>query len=351
MFMHKKTTSFLLMLALLPPITSLLLMWFVRIHNKKEGSEKQHLDRLSMIALIVAAYLMCIIILDNIIPLLLAIRVVTFVVLVLLLASPVCVVIRAHQMESDSVSQPFLTEGDRLIDGNDQSSLQCGVQLNLLQAVCTIDFWMLLIAMACGMGSGLAVVNNLNQIGQSLSFTSFQTSTLVALWSIWNFLGRLGGGYISDYFLHKRGWARPLFMVMTLASMSIGHLVIASGVPGALYAGSVLVGVCYGSQWSLMPTIASEIFGVQHMGTIFNAITIAGPVGSYIFSVRVIGFIYDKEASAAGNTCIGTRCFMLSFLIMAGATLLGALVALALFFRTRSFYSQVIIKRSFRDMT
>lgn len=339
-FMYKKTTSFLLMLALLPPITSLLFMWVVRIHNKEEGNEKQHLDSLSMIALIVAAYLMCIIILENILPLLLAIRVVTFVVLVLLLASPICIVIRAHQMESDSVSQPFLTEGDRLIDGNDQSSLQCGVQLNLLQAVCTIDFWILFIAMACGMGSGLAVVNNLNQIGQSLSYTSFQTSTLVALWSIWNFLGRLGGGYISDYFLHKRGWARPLFMVMTLAAMSIGHLVIASGVPGALYAGSVLVGVCYGSQWSLMPTITSEIFGVQHMGTIFNAITIAGPVGSYIFSVRVIGFIYDKEASAAGNTCFGTRCFMLSFLIMAAATLLGALAALALFFRTRSFYSQ-----------
>ncbi|CAB4280902.1 unnamed protein product [Prunus armeniaca] len=77
--------------------------------------------------------------------------------------------------------------------------------------------------------------------------------------------------------------------------------------------------------WSLMPTITSEIFGVLHMGTIFNAITIAAPVGSYIFSVRVIGYIYDKEASTAWNTCTGTHCFRLSFLIMACATFLGSL--------------------------
>ncbi|KAL6181556.1 hypothetical protein ACLB2K_048211 [Fragaria x ananassa] len=338
--MYKKTTSFLLMLALLPPINTLLLMWFVRFNNKKEGNEKHHLDSLSMIALVVAAYVMAKIILENYISLPLVIRVVGFVVLVLLLASPLCVVIRAHQGESDSVSEPFLTEGDRLEDGNDKRSLRCDV--HLLQAMCTLDFWLLFIAMACGMGSGLAVVNNLNQIGQSLGYRNFEISTLVALLSIWNFLGRLGAGYISDHFLHRRGWARPLFMVITLASMSIGHLVIASGAHGALYAGSVLVGVCYGSQWSLMPTITPEIFGVLHMGTIFNAITIAGPVGSYIFSVRVIGYIYDKEASKPANTCFGTHCFLLSFLIMAAATLVGALAALALFFQTRRFYSQDI---------
>ncbi|PRQ16079.1 putative major facilitator superfamily [Rosa chinensis] len=341
-FMYEKTTSYLLMLALLPPINTLLLMWFVRIRNTKEGNEKQHLDSLSIIALVVAAYLMCIILLENFITLPLAIRVVGFVVLVLLLASPLCVVIRAHQGELDSVSEPFLTEVDRLEDGNDKRSLRSDIHLNLLQAMCTIDFWMLFIAMVCGMGSGLAVVNNLSQIGQSLGYRNFEISTLVSLLSIWNFFGRLGAGYISDCFLHRKGWARPLFMVITLASMSIGHVVIASGMPGALYTGSVLVGVCYGSQWSLMPTITSEIFGVLHMGTIFNAITIASPVGSYIFSVRVIGYIYDKEASEPENTCFGTQCFMLSFLIMAAATLFGALAALALFFRTRSFYSQDI---------
>lgn len=108
--------------------------------------------------------------------------------------------------------------------------------MNLLQAMQKADFWLLFLAMACGMGSGLATVNNISQIGGSLGYTSVETSTLVSLWSIWNFLGRFGAGYISDYFLHWKGLARPIFMSITLATMSIGHVVIASGLPGALYA-------------------------------------------------------------------------------------------------------------------
>ncbi len=137
----------------------------------------------------------------------------------------------------------------------------------------------------------------------------------------------------------------PLLMAITLATMAVGHIVIASGFPGILYMGSILVAICYGSQWSLMPTITSEIFGVRHMGTIFNTIGLASPVGSYIFSVRVIGYIYDKEAGGEGYSCFGTHCFMLSFLIMASLALFGSLAAIALFFRTRRFYQLVVFRR------
>lgn len=376
---NDKPASYLLMLALLPTISTLLLMWFVRIHDKNVGDEKKNLDRLSSVALVIAAYLLAIIILENVFNFQLSIRVVTFVLLLSLLASPFCIAIRANEIDSDRISHTLFTEeqqiedpdqldakkiylgeesggyhqlpscSDEGINSRDNRTLHAEGNVNLLQAMRTIDFWLLFLAMACGMGSGLATVNNISQIGGSLGYTSAETTTLVSLWSIWNFLGRFGAGYASDYFLHTRGWARPLFMVITLATLSIGYVMIAVGFPGALYAGSVLVGVCYGSQWSLMPTITSEIFGVVHMGTIFNTITIAGPVGSYIFSVRIIGYIYDKEASGEGNTCTGTHCFMLSFVIMASATLLGSLAATGLYFRTKTFYNQVIHRRLLRS--
>ncbi|KAM6569873.1 hypothetical protein CsatB_017858 [Cannabis sativa] len=350
--LYNKPTSFLLMLALLPTINCLLLMWFVRIHETNEGNEKKHLNSFSLIALLLAAYLMVIIILGDVLTLGSIFRAFTFAVLILLIGSPICIAIRAWKMEFHSNGTQHPAEYHDLPSGSNQEmdadhkrTLQSGENLNLFQAMRAVDFWILFLAMACGLGSGLATVNNISQIGGSLGYRNFETSSLVSLWSIWNFLGRFGAGYISDYILHVRGWARPLFMVITLAAMSVGHIVIASGLPGALYIGSVLVGVCYGSQWSLMPTIASEIFGVAHLGTIFNTITIASPVGSYIFSVRVIGYIYDKEASAEGNTCVGRHCFMLSFLIMAFATLVGSLAALGLFFRTRNFYNHVIVRR------
>ncbi|KAK7354126.1 hypothetical protein VNO80_19584 [Phaseolus coccineus] len=360
---NNKPMSYLLMLALLPPINTLLLMWFVRIHNTREDEERKYLNIFSFMALVVAAYLMVVIIVENIFSLQLSMRIAIFVVLVSLLASFLCIAFKAQEKypgrrslenlldeRSQLIVEPNSLDTAEKVDArpdslnNQRTNLQLGENLNLLQAVKTVNFWILFISIACGMGSGLATVNNLGQIGESLGYTSHETGSLVSLWSIWNFLGRFGGGYVSDYYLHTRGWARPLFMVITLMVMSVGHVVIVCGLPGALYAGSILVGICYGSQWSLMPTLTSEIFGVVNMGSIFNTISIASPVGSYIFSVRVVGYIYDKEASE-GNTCIGTRCFMFSFLIMACATLLGSLTALLLFLRTKNFYDQVILRR------
>ena len=194
------------------------------------------------------------------------------------------------------------------------------------------------------MGSVHATIHNVRHIVPFLGYSTSERSSLFSLWSFWNFLGRIGAGYASVIFLHARGWARPLLMALTLAAMTAGHVVIASGFSGNLFIGSVLVGVCYGSQWSLMPTITSEIFGVRHLGTIFNTIAVASPIGSYVLSVRVIGYIYDRHAAGEENTCYGKYCFISSFFILASVTLLGFLVALALFFRTRRFYSQLLIR-------
>ena len=94
----------------------------------------------------------------------------------------------------------------------------------------------------------------------------------------------------------------------------------------------------HSGHWSLMPTITSDLFGVKHLGTIFNPIGIASPIGSYIFSVRVIGYIYDKEASGEDHSCVGARCFLLSLFIMASLAFLGFLFVIALFQRTKRFY-------------
>lgn len=360
---------FILMLALLPTFISLLLMCLVRIDERDTQGNKKQLNRFSTVAVLVAAYLMIVIILENIFTFPLWARIATLILLLLLLASPLGIAANALKDESEISSQGLVSaERSPLLSDNgslqserwssaagdpkehhaadeDTPMLQDEEDLNVVQAMRTGNFWLLFIAMACGMGSGLATINNISQIGESLGYTTVEINTLVSLWSIWNFLGRFGAGYVSDILLHRRGWARPLLMVITLATMTIGHVIIASGFAGNLYVGSVIVGVCYGSQWSLMPTITSELFGVGHMGTIFNTIAIASPVGSYLLSVRVIGYIYDKEASGKQNSCSGTHCFMLSFLIIGCVTLFGSLVASALFFRTKRFYKLVVLRR------
>lgn len=321
-------------------------MCCVRPYETNEVDEKRNLNGLSLFSIVAAAYLFIIIIIKQAVTISLVGQIVIFSVLVILLASPLYVAVKPQSTQKFEETD---TDTDQLL--NNTSSNQDILEehnKNLLQAICTVDFWCLFLTTVTGMGTGLATANNLAQVGESLGYTSFETSTLVSLWSIWNFVGRFGSGYVSDYFVYEKKWARPVFIAITLALMSVGHCVIASGFPGALYVGSVLVGVFYGSQWSLMPTIASEVFGVFHFGTIFNTITIAGPIGSYVVSVRVIGYIYDREAAQGGTDtdyCTGTHCFRLSFLIMAFSTFLGFMVAMGLFIRTRRFYERIVLKR------
>lgn len=362
-------SSFILILAITPTLVSLLLMTLVRIYeqNNSVSHDKQHLNSFSAIALSTAGYLMIVILLENIFGLPLFARIIGFILLLLLLSSPFRVAFRAGKEdeyserllsssssseESPPAGTTSLTVSSKVEDHSkyheilgDNLEKYRDLDLSLTQAMRTFNFWLLFVATLCGMGTGIATINNISQIGESLGYTRIEINSLVSLWSIWNFLGRFGAGYVSDVFLHQRGWARPIFTAMTLATMSIGHLIIAFGFPGNLYIGSIVVGICYGSQWSLMPTISSEIFGVGHFGTIFNTIAVASPLGSYIFSVKVIGYFYDKEATGEDNSCSGTQCFMSSFMIMASVAFFGFIVACALLFRTRRFYRQVVLRR------
>ncbi|XP_057430994.1 protein NUCLEAR FUSION DEFECTIVE 4-like [Lotus japonicus] len=343
-------TTYILLLACLPAFVSVLLMFLLRIYEAHVGDYKKHLDSFSLVTVIIVAYLMFMIILQNFVTLPYSTRMFMFVLLVVLLASPFGIAVKAQWEESQEFEAsteyqqlPSVDQGEVPVNLDDAMPFE--EEKNLLQAMCTVEFWMLFATMISGLGSGLAAINNMSQIGESLGYSTIEINNLVSLWSMWNFLGRFGGGHVSDYIMHKRGWPRPLLMVVTLGVMIIGHLVIGSGFRGNLYLGPVLIGISYGAHWSLMPTITSEIFGVKHMGTIFNTIAAASPIGSYILSVRVVGYIYDKETIEEDNSCFGIHCFMLSFFILAGVAFLSFLAGLALYFRTQKFYKLVVLRR------
>ncbi|KAK4427226.1 hypothetical protein Salat_1491500 [Sesamum alatum] len=356
-FFAGKPATYLLMLAIAPPLLSLVLMFFVRIHHTQTQTQtqtqtrssyhdKRYLNAFSFISVIVAAYLMFLIFLNNIVVLPHWARVLTLALLLLLIASPLYVAIEAHKHDLQTLHSPLKTPLIKEEDVNGNKEITSD-DLNLVQAIRTLNFWLLFVAMLCGLGSGLATINNISQIGESLGYTARERSTMVSLWSIWNFLGRFGAGFVSDILMHKKGWPRPLFMVIALATMAAGHVMIALGFRGNLYLALLLVGVCFGSQWCLMPTITSEIFGVQHMGTIYNTIAVANPLGSYILSVRVIGYIYDREerSEVGSSSCSGAHCFRLSFFILAAVSFAGALVALVFMIKTRAQYARIIRRK------
>ncbi|KAM0937235.1 putative MFS transporter superfamily [Dioscorea sansibarensis] len=216
-----------------------------------------------------------------------------------------------------------------------------GEDYSILQALFSIDMLIIFFATICGIGGVLTAVDNLSQIGESLGYPSRSISTFISLTSIWNYMGRVTAGFTSEILLSKYKFPRPMMFSIVLLFSCSGHLLIAFGVPGSLYAASVIMGFSLGAQMPLIFSIISELFGLKYFATLYNFGGLASPLASYILNVRITGHLYDIQAAkqrSETKTCIGVECFKVSFLIITALTIVGALVLMALVWRTRDFY-------------
>ena len=74
-----------------------------------------------------------------------------------------------------------------------------GDDFSFREAMVKADFWLLWMTYFLGIGTSVTDLNNSAQIGSSLSFIN--TDALMSLFSFCNFLGQLGGGAVSEYFV------------------------------------------------------------------------------------------------------------------------------------------------------
>ncbi|KAK0591512.1 hypothetical protein LWI29_003068 [Acer saccharum] len=161
-------------------------------------------------------------------------------------------------------------------------------------------------------------------------------------------IGGSGGGGCCGYLFQVISGRCPQQHFNRIPFFGFGlHCICAGGVP-------------YGDQLTLLFIIISELFGLKYYLTLFDCGQLASPLGSHVPSVVVVGKLYDKEAfkqlaekemtraMVKELTCIGKQCYKLSFLVLAGVNIFGALVTFILVMRTRKYYSGDIYKR-FKD--
>lgn len=236
-----------------------------------------------------------------------------------------------------------------------------GEDFTLTQALIKADFWLIFFSLLLGSGSGLTVIDNLGQMSQSLGYDN--THIFVSMISIWNFLGRIGGGYFSEIIARDRAYPRPVAMAVAQLVMAVGHIFFAMGWPGAMYIGTLLIGLGYGAHWAIVPATASELFGLKKFGALYNFLTLANPAGSLVFSGLLASSIYDHEAEKqhqhhhqlqnsglifAGMfhvdeplKCEGSVCFFLTSMIMSGLCIIAVILSMILVRRTKIVYSNL----------
>ncbi|XP_050272087.1 protein NUCLEAR FUSION DEFECTIVE 4-like isoform X2 [Quercus robur] len=102
-----------------------------------------------------------------------------------------------HESEDVSEVAMLLAEGEGAVKKKRRPKR--GEDFKFSEAVIKADFWLLFLVYFVGVGSGVTVLNNLAQIG--IAQGVHETKILVSLFSFCNFVGRLGGGVVSEHFV------------------------------------------------------------------------------------------------------------------------------------------------------
>jgi len=146
----------------------------------------------------------------------------------------------------------------------------------------------------------------------------------------------------------KAATPRPLWNAASQLLMAVGYILLAMAMPGSLYVGAILVGICYGVRLAITVPTASELFGLKYYGLIYNILILNLPLGSFLFSGLLAGILYDMEATTTeggGNTCVGGHCYRLVFIVMTGACIVGFFLDILLSFRTKSIYAKISMSK------
>ncbi|KAF5725854.1 protein NUCLEAR FUSION DEFECTIVE 4-like [Tripterygium wilfordii] len=402
--LHGSSSKLLMFLALGIPVLCFVVMYFVRACTPASGedsSEHGHFLFTQAASVVLGIYLLTTTLLSHILHLTHPISYTFLVIMIVLLMAPLAIPIKmtffpSRARKSWITDQPggssdSLCEGEdkaviteplmkpsssaaqlgSFLENDDESEVAMllaegegavkkkrrpkrGEDFKFSEAVIKADFWLLFLVYFVGVGSGVTVLNNLAQVG--IAQGVHNTTMLLSLFSFCNFLGRLGGGTVSEHFVRSNSIPRTIWMTCTQVTMIITYLLFASAIDGTLYTATALLGICYGVQFSIMIPTVSELFGLTHFGIFYNFISLGNPLGAFLFSGLLAGYIYDTEAakqhaldpSSASISCSGPNCFRLTFLVLAGVCCVGSILSIVLTKRIRPVYQMLYSGGSFR---
>lgn len=244
--LHNSSTKLLLFLTLGIPALCLALIYLVRPCTpslEEDSTERGHFLFTQAASIFLGLYLLTTTIVNDVLSVSDVVSYIFIGIMVVLLLAPLAIPIKmtiypANPKRSGILSQstsadhlvperPNLDKSEPLLsssaanlgsfqDGDDESDVNTllaegegavkkkrrprrGEDFKFTEAVIKADFWLLFLVYFLGVGSGVTVLNNLAQIGIAAGVTD--TTILLSLFSFCNFIGRLGGGAVSEYFV------------------------------------------------------------------------------------------------------------------------------------------------------
>ena len=174
----------------------------------------------------------------------------------------------------------------------------------------TKQFYLLWTMFCFGTFAGLLLTGQLARIGaEQAGFAS--SYTLIAVYAIANFSGRIGCGIISD----KLGRMKTLFLAFAL-QIAIFAVFAKLTTPTTLMFGTAVVGFTFGGTATLFPSICIDYYGMKNFGLNYGMLITAWGIGG-VFGPLLGGLVRDI-----------TGGYGISYTTSAILSILGALLCL-----------------------
>ena len=111
----------------------------------------------------------------------------------------------------------------------------------------------------------------------------------VALFSLASTVSRVSVGVLSDRFSHVIG--RFGWLVLVSATAVAGQLLVSPMVAGWILSGTFILGLSFGSFFTLIVPVVNEMYGQRHFGVIMGSQLASQALASLAISVELIPIV------------------------------------------------------------
>lgn len=153
----------------------------------------------------------------------------------------------------------------------------------------SVEFYIMLLLLTCGAFCGMMIIPNAKAIGSDMiGLDTMMASAAVSVLALFNALGRVGAGTLSD----KIGRINALAIACGLSFIGMILLYFCGTNSVALFfIGIAVVGVCFGSFMGVFPGFTADQFGAKNnsvnYGIMFIGFALAGLFGPSIMTAIV----------------------------------------------------------------
>lgn len=167
----------------------------------------------------------------------------------------------------------FIPEGTKL---NKNKIEKTSKDLKWKEMMKTLNFYKLWLMLAFSSSAGLMIIGHVSNIAKTQ--VNWQGGfILVILLSIFNTLGRILGGTLSD----KIGRMNLLKGAFILQGINMFLFTYYSNV-GLLSIGVAIAGLCYGAGFSVFPAAVTDLYGIKNFGINYGLVYTGWGVGGII---------------------------------------------------------------------